>query len=142
MFGLFVVGKASVPDFAFSWFDDRNKFLAGETAAIKIVVLGNFDSKGNTSLEQTAFSPNLTVNGKTGNSCFVSGVFPDVAGDLGAWKIIFTPIMTGIFNLLITEDVFQVLDSSLHYEVAPGFLLLTHIVFSLLCMLSLLLFKA
>ncbi|KAK3189413.1 hypothetical protein Dsin_028974 [Dipteronia sinensis] len=64
----------SVPKFAFSWLDDNNTFQAGATATIKIKVMGNFDSKGNASLERSAFSPSLTVNGKLGNSSFISGV--------------------------------------------------------------------
>ncbi|KAF2300177.1 hypothetical protein GH714_010418 [Hevea brasiliensis] len=115
-----VSDKAQVPNFAFSWLNDNNKFQAGDTAAIKIIVLGEFDSKGNVSLDKSAFNPTLTVNGKRGNNSFVSGVFLDTAGDTSAWRILFTPIRVGVFNVFINDDSFKVFDSSLHFETVPG----------------------
>ncbi|KAG8655487.1 hypothetical protein MANES_04G040225v8 [Manihot esculenta] len=111
--------KAKVPNFAFSWLNDNNTFQAGDTAAIKIIVLGEFDSKGNASLDKNAFNPTLTVNGKKGNSSFVSGVFLDTAGDTSTWRITFAPIRVGVFNVFINDDPFKVFDSSLHYEALP-----------------------
>nr|TKR98732.1 hypothetical protein D5086_0000200490 [Populus alba] len=104
------------PYFAFSWLSDNNTFQAGDVATIKIKVLGEFDrSKGN------AFSPKITVNGKMGNSCFVSGVLLDVAGeDTDTWRILFTPIRVGVFNVFIEDGPFHVFDSSLHFEVKAG----------------------
>ncbi|KAK2645593.1 hypothetical protein Ddye_020788 [Dipteronia dyeriana] len=111
----------SVPKFAFSWLDDNNTFQAGATATIKIKVMGNFDSKGNASLEKTAFKPSLTVNGKMGNSSFISGVLLATGeDDTSNWRILFMPIMVGLFNLIINDDPFRVLDSSLHFNVSPG----------------------
>ncbi|KAB5548397.1 hypothetical protein DKX38_011803 [Salix brachista] len=106
------------PYFAFSWLSENNTFQAGDVATIKIKVLGEFGrSKGN------AFSPKITVNGKMGNSCFVSGVLLDVAGeDTDNWRILFTPIRVGVFNVFIEDGPFHVFDSSLHFEVKPGFL--------------------
>ncbi|KAJ9189231.1 hypothetical protein P3X46_000548, partial [Hevea brasiliensis] len=112
--------EAQVPNFAFSWLNDNNKFQAGDTAAIKIIVLGEFDSKGNVSLDKSAFNPTLTVNGKRGNNSFVSGVFLDTAGDTSTWRILFTPIRVGVFNVFINDDSFKVFDSSLHFETVPG----------------------
>ncbi|KAK4854944.1 hypothetical protein QYF36_002662 [Acer negundo] len=110
-----------VPKFAFSWLDDNNTFLAGATATIKIKVMGNFDSKGNASLEKTAFRPSLIVNGKLGNSSFISGVLLATGeDDTSNWRILFMPIMVGLFNLIINDDPFKVLDSSLHFNVSPG----------------------
>ncbi|KAB5548395.1 hypothetical protein DKX38_011801 [Salix brachista] len=104
------------PYFAFSWLSENNTFQAGDVATIKIKVLGEFGrSKGN------AFSPKITVNGKMGNSCFVSGVLLDVAGeDTDNWRILFTPIRVGVFNVFIEDGPFHVFDSSLHFEVKPG----------------------
>lgn len=109
-----------MPKFAFSWLDDKDTFRAGDTATIKIKVLGNFDSKGNASLDRSAFKPALTVNGKTGNSSYVSGVLLDTAGDPSTWQIVFTPILAGLFNLIIDDEPFKVMDSSLHFTVEPG----------------------
>ncbi|GLU08406.1 hypothetical protein SLE2022_253210 [Rubroshorea leprosula] len=114
--------SSAVPDFAFGWLDDKNTFQAGDIATIRIKVLGNFDSKGNASLEKTAFKPTVTVNGKIGNSSYISGVVQDTSGDPSAWswKIVFTPIMVGMFNVIINDDPFKVMDSSLHFTVEPG----------------------
>ncbi|XP_022760596.1 protein GAMETE EXPRESSED 2 [Durio zibethinus] len=112
--------EVTVPKFAFSWLDDKDTFHAGDTATIKIKVLGNFDSKGNASLDKTAFKPTLEVNGKTGNSSYISGVLLDTAGDPSTWQIVFTPILAGLFNLIINDDPFKVMDSSLHFTVEPG----------------------
>ncbi|XP_048233557.1 protein GAMETE EXPRESSED 2 isoform X2 [Ricinus communis] len=112
--------KPQIPNFAFSWLNDNNTFQAGDIAAIKIIVLGEFDSKVNASLDRSSFSPILTVNGKKGNSSFVSGVFLDTSGDTNSWRILFTPIRVGVFNVLINDDPFKVFDSSLHFKVVPG----------------------
>ncbi|XP_050214679.1 protein GAMETE EXPRESSED 2 isoform X2 [Mercurialis annua] len=109
----FASDKPKVPSFAFGWLNDNNTFEAGEVAAIKIIVLGEFDSKGNASL---AFNPILTVNGKKGNSSFVSGVSVDTSGDTSTWKILFTPIRVGVFNVFVADDPFKVFDSSLHFN--------------------------
>ncbi|GAV64153.1 Filamin domain-containing protein [Cephalotus follicularis] len=111
--------KEQVPNFAFSWLNDNNTFQAGDIATINIKVLGNFDDK-NATLSKSAFKPTLTVNGKMGNSSFVSGVLLDTVGDTSTWRILFIPIMAGLFNVIINDDPFKVFDSSLHYNVIPG----------------------
>ncbi|CAK7322576.1 unnamed protein product [Dovyalis caffra] len=110
------IDQTQGPYFAFSWLNDNNTFQAGDVATIKIKVLGEFHrTKAN------AFSPNITVNGKMGNSGFVSGVLLDVAGeDTNSWRILFTPIRVGVFNVFIEDGPFHVFDSSLHFEVKPG----------------------
>ncbi|XP_023641217.1 protein GAMETE EXPRESSED 2 isoform X2 [Capsella rubella] len=112
--------ESGLPKFTFSWSDDKSKFKSGEIASITIKVLGNFENHGNVSLGQRSFKPTVTVNGKTGNSSYVSGVSSDLGEDIENWKIYFTPIMVGIFNIVIDEENFKVLDSSLHYEVETG----------------------
>lgn len=102
---------------AFSWLDDKDTFKAGEIATIKIKVLSNFDK-----LDKNAFKPILSVNDKVGNSSIVSGVFINFEDDPENLKIFFTTVTAGLFNVLITEDRFQVLDSSLHFTVDPGFI--------------------
>lgn len=109
-----------VPSFAFSWLDDKDTFEAGSVATIKIKVLGNFDSKGNHSLGKSAFHPTVAVNGKMGNSSFISGVSLELGADTDLWRVVFIPIRTGLFNFFIIEDRFRVLDSSLHFTVLPG----------------------
>ncbi|XP_038991742.1 protein GAMETE EXPRESSED 2-like [Hibiscus syriacus] len=117
---LHVLDEAVIPKFAFSWLDDKDAFKAGETATIKIKVLGNFDSKANASLDRTDFNPLISVNGKTGNSSYISGVFLDINGDPSTWQIVFVPILAGLFNVIINDDPFKVMDSSLHFTVEPG----------------------
>ncbi|ESR32766.1 hypothetical protein CICLE_v10007186mg [Citrus x clementina] len=108
------------PKFAFSWLDDNNTFQAGDTATIRIKVLGNFDSRGDASLGKSAFKPTLTVNGKIGNTSYISGVLLETGEDTSNWRILFIPISVGLFNTIIKDDPFEVLDSSLHFKVEPG----------------------
>lgn len=114
------VDESGLPKFTFSWSVDKNKFKSGEIAEIMIKVLGNFENHGNASLGQRAFKPTVTVNGKIGNSSYISGVSLDLGADISNWRIYFTPIMVGIFNIVIDDENFKVLDSSLHFEVEPG----------------------
>lgn len=109
--------NATKPDFAFSWLDDKDTFNAGDIATIRIKALNNFDK-----LDKNGFKPTLSVNEKLGNSCYVSGVLTDFEGDAGNWKLFFTTITAGLFNVIISEDHYQVFDSSLHFHVEPGFL--------------------
>lgn len=103
------------PDFAFSWLDARDTFKAGDIATIEIKVLNNFDK-----LDKNAFNPTLIVNGKIGNSSYISGILTDFEGDPGNWKLFFTTITAGLFNVIVNDDHYQVLDSSLHFQVEPG----------------------
>ncbi|ONI28226.1 hypothetical protein PRUPE_1G132400 [Prunus persica] len=107
--------EAAMPEFTFSWMDDKDTFQAGDTATIRIRALNNFDK-----LDKNAFKPTLTVNGKPGNSSFVSGVLSDFEGDPTSWKLFFTTITAGLFNVMINEDRYKVFDSSLHFQVHPG----------------------
>ncbi|KAK4265789.1 hypothetical protein QN277_026795 [Acacia crassicarpa] len=107
--------KAPLPKFAFSWWDDKDSFRAGDTAAIKVTALENADK-----IDRIAFKPRLDVNGKSGNSSYVSTVLTNFEGDPSNWTIMFTPIRVGIFNLLMQEEKYQVYDSSLHFQVEPG----------------------
>lgn len=105
-----------MPTFAFSWFDGNDTFVAGDIATIKVKVLGNFES----GKYKYPFNPNITVNDKMGNSSYISGVSLRFDVDVNNWRISFIPIMVGLFNVLITEENFNVLDSSLHFRVTPG----------------------
>ncbi|KAL2464204.1 Protein GAMETE EXPRESSED 2 [Forsythia ovata] len=106
-----------MPSFAFSWLNNNDTFVAGEIATIKVIVLGTYDS----GKQRYPFNPNITVNDKMGNSSFISGVASSFDfADTGNWRISFTPIMVGLFNVLITDEHFHVLDSSLHFRVTTG----------------------
>ncbi|KAL0348648.1 UNVERIFIED_CONTAM: protein GAMETE EXPRESSED 2 [Sesamum angustifolium] len=105
-----------LPAFAFSWLNDNDTFVAGATATINVRVLGNYES----GKYEFPFKPNITVNDKMGNSSFVTGVTLHVDGGTENWSISFIPIMVGLFNVLITDQHFHVLDSSLHFRVNPG----------------------
>lgn len=94
--------------------DGNDNFVAGDLATIKVRVLGNFEKY------KYAFSPNVSVNDKMGNSCYVSGVSSNLDGDFNDWRVSFIPIMVGLFNVLITDDNFNVFDSSLSFRVTPG----------------------
>ncbi|XP_027939820.1 protein GAMETE EXPRESSED 2-like isoform X1 [Vigna unguiculata] len=107
--------RSQLPLFAFSWWDDKGTFQAGDTATIKVKVLENADK-----IDRKVFKPTLSVNGKEGNSSYVSTVVSDFEGDPNEWKIFFTPIRVGLFNVLISEERYKLDDSSLHFQVEPG----------------------
>lgn len=113
--------KDPKPSFAFSWLDDNNTFKAGDLATINIKLLGDFDTGGKLPFDKHALNFTITANGKIGNSSYISGVSSNFEGDPSTWSLSFTPIMVGVFNVLINDDGFGVLDSSLHFEVTPGF---------------------
>lgn len=115
---LFRADVAVTPAFAFSWLNDNDTFIAGDTAIIKVRVLGNYES----GKYEFPFKPNITVNDKMGNSSFVTGVSLHFDGGTENWSISFSPITVGLFNVLITDEHFRVLDSSLHFQVNPGFM--------------------
>ncbi|KAL6990000.1 hypothetical protein U1Q18_015752 [Sarracenia purpurea var. burkii] len=116
---VYLAENAAIPSFAFGWLDEKDTFAAGDVAIIKVKVLGNYerDKYG------FAFNPNITVNGKMGNSSLISGVSSNFDANPieSDWRISFIPIMVGLFNVLVTDDHFYVLDSSLHFRVTPGF---------------------
>ncbi|PSR92570.1 Protein GAMETE EXPRESSED like [Actinidia chinensis var. chinensis] len=103
-------------NFAFGWLDEKDTFAAGDIATIKVKVLGNYERDK----YKYAFNPNITVDGKMGNSSLVSGVSSNFDGDTSDWRISFVPITVGLFNVLVTDEHFNVLDSSLHFRVTPG----------------------
>ncbi|KAG8369910.1 hypothetical protein BUALT_Bualt14G0062500 [Buddleja alternifolia] len=111
-----IPAKSEMPAFAFGWLNDNDTFMAGDTATIKVIVLGNYES----GKYEFPFKPNITVNDKMGNSSFVTGVSLNFDGGTENWSISFTPIMVGLFNVLITDEHFRVMDSSLHFNVNPG----------------------
>ncbi|KAL7104906.1 hypothetical protein ACP275_07G011600 [Erythranthe tilingii] len=106
----------AIPAFAFSWLNENETFIAGETAIIKVIVLGNYE----TGKYEFPFNPNITVNDKMGNSSFITGVSLHFNGGTDAWRITFVPITVGLFNVLVTDEHFRVLDSSLHFRVNSG----------------------
>ncbi|KAK4338873.1 hypothetical protein RND71_040335 [Anisodus tanguticus] len=116
LFQLSLSEDVPVPSFAFSWVDNNDTFLAGAVATIMVKVIGNHDP----AKFKHPFNPNISVNDKMGNSSYISGVSSNFGGNFEDWRISFVPIMTGLFNVLITDDHFNVFDSSLHFQVTPG----------------------
>ena len=110
-------GAVELPVFIFSWPNDEGNFAAGDIATINVRVIGNYE-KGKYEFE---FSPYLIVNDKIGNSSFITGVSLQLDGGIDDWRITFSPLMVGLFDVLIVDDHFRVFDSSLHFQVNPGF---------------------
>ncbi|KAI3896844.1 hypothetical protein MKX03_028350 [Papaver bracteatum] len=108
---------SSVPYFAFSWLDGKDTFQAGEVAIIKIQLL---DNSNNSQIGGFNPNPTITVNGKKGNSSYISGVFSSLQGDSTQWNISFVPILVGVFNVLIDDEHLKISDSSLHFKVSAG----------------------
>ncbi|XP_042050502.1 protein GAMETE EXPRESSED 2-like isoform X1 [Salvia splendens] len=109
-------GAVELPVFIFSWRNDEGDFEAGDIATINVRVIGNYD-KGKYEFE---FSPYLIVNDKIGNSSFITGVSLHLDGGIDDWRITFSPLMVGLFDVLIVDDHFRIFDSSLHFQVNPG----------------------
>ncbi|KAH7842189.1 hypothetical protein Vadar_002493 [Vaccinium darrowii] len=108
--------KVPIPSFAFGWLDEKDTFSAGDVATIKVIVLGNYERDK----YRYGFNPNVTVNGKMGNSSLLSGLSYNFDEDPSVWRISFIPIRVGLFNVLVTDDNFNVLDSSMHFRVTEG----------------------
>lgn len=117
--GLFLDLRVEVPNpcFAVGWPDDKTTYQAGDLATIKIKLLNN-SLNGNLSTDKMHFS--VSVNGKKGNSSYISAVFPHTDGDPIFWNISFTPIQVGNFSVVVIEDFSGVTDSSLHFSVIAG----------------------
>ncbi|KAK9136848.1 hypothetical protein Sjap_007442 [Stephania japonica] len=108
------------PHFGFSWLNDNKTFEAGDVATIKIKVLDNKGENSSNPLNGGRLNLTLAVNGKTGNSTYVSGVSFAVDRDSANWSISFVPILVGVFSVDIIDDHFGIWDASLHFEVLPG----------------------
>lgn len=121
------------PTLGFEWVDWKNKYRVGEIASIKFEVIKDFK----TEQDRHLFSPNVSMNDVMGNSSVITGLSYDFgAADVNDWRITFIPIKVGLFNVLITEDKFNVMESTLHYFATPGFcyrLLLSRLVVLLCC---------
>lgn len=111
---LYCIDDVPTPTFAFSWLNENNNFTAGDTATVKVSVLGNYEGDK----YKFPFNPNITVDDKMGNSSFITGLSLQFDG---SWSITFVPIMVGLFNVLITDEHFHVFDSSMHFLVNAGF---------------------
>lgn len=113
--------KSRPPGFVVSWVDDKHEFRAGDIATIKIKVLESNGNGLDLLPESNTVRFGLAVNGRNGNSSFVSGVLasPEVA-DSNHWSITFIPIMVGNFPVIINDYRFGTSDATLHFSVTSG----------------------
>ncbi|CAL9041571.1 unnamed protein product [Musa banksii] len=112
--------KMPLRSIAFGWLDDKNAFQAGDTATIKIKILDDSCRSRNSSFSIAPMNFSLIINGKKGNSSYISGVLQYLDGDPVFWNISFTPIRVGQFPVVITDENIGILDSSLHFTVTTG----------------------
>ncbi|KVH88614.1 Filamin/ABP280 repeat-like protein [Cynara cardunculus var. scolymus] len=105
-----------LPAFTFNLLDYKDEFRAGDTATIHVTILGNYIIGA----YKHPFNPNISVNDKMGNTSYITAVSSIFNPDLNNWRILFMPIMVGLFNVLITDENFNVFDASMHYYVTPG----------------------
>lgn len=108
------------PGLEFNWIDDKSAFQAGDVAKIQVKILQSPFSGKMVDLTWHSMAFSVSVNGKKGNSSFISGVCSNTEGDPTGWNITFVPIMAGDFGLLIEEIHFGIVDSSLNFTVTPG----------------------
>ncbi|KAJ0984925.1 hypothetical protein J5N97_003281 [Dioscorea zingiberensis] len=117
--------KLPLPSYIVSWLDDKRDYQAGNIAIIKIRPLDHSLHNVSFNPSRYAFKFSLTVNGRKGNSSYISGVMVYTDGDPTNWNISFIPLQVGEFNVAINEDHSGVTDSSLHFSVSPVLLAFT-----------------
>ncbi|KAK9161608.1 hypothetical protein Syun_007949 [Stephania yunnanensis] len=112
--------SVSAPRFGFSWLNDKKTFEAGDVATIKIKVVDDIGNNASDPLNGGRLNLTLVVNGRTGNSTYVSGVSFAVDGDFANWSISFVPISVGVFNVDIIDEHLGISDASLRFQVLPA----------------------
>ncbi|KAJ1289745.1 hypothetical protein BS78_02G187800 [Paspalum vaginatum] len=108
--------QSPAPAFMFGWLGDKKSFRTGDTAAIKVMAL---DLQASASV-RASLSFSLVVNGKKGNSSYVSDVAANLGDDPNSWTITFVPLRAGSFVALVAEDRFSAGDSYLPFTVAAA----------------------
>nr|CAB3453428.1 unnamed protein product [Digitaria exilis] len=107
---------APVPVFLFGWQDYRSTFKAGDTAAITVRPLDFPDAAS----RRSSLSFWVSVNGKRGNSSYVTDVAAHLGNDPNFWSITFVPLRAGDFVLLVAEERYSVAESYLEFGVLPA----------------------
>ncbi|KAJ9536923.1 hypothetical protein OSB04_029656 [Centaurea solstitialis] len=113
---LHIADDGSRVRFIFHLKDYKDKYRAGDITTIQVIILGNY----RIGEHRHPFNPNISVNDKMGNTSYITGVHNIFNPDLDNWRIVFMPIMVGLFNVLITDENFNTFDASMHYYVTPG----------------------
>ncbi|XP_058067826.1 protein GAMETE EXPRESSED 2 isoform X2 [Magnolia sinica] len=108
------------PGFATSWLDGQNVLRAGDTATIKIKVMDSNNSDLYPHPEKYMVRFTLSVNGRKGNSSYVSGVSASPEADPTNWNITFIPIIVGNFTVIIDDYRSGTRDRTLHFNVTAG----------------------
>uniref|UniRef100_J3MXL8 GEX2 N-terminal Ig-like domain-containing protein n=1 Tax=Oryza brachyantha TaxID=4533 RepID=J3MXL8_ORYBR len=95
---------APVPTFMFRWHENRAAFRAGETAVVMIKALDLPDwGEARRSMTFTA-----TVNGRRGNSTYITDVAAHLEGEPDTWNLTFVPLRADGFVVLTGEERFDV----------------------------------
>ncbi|KAJ6808757.1 protein GAMETE EXPRESSED 2-like [Iris pallida] len=113
-------GKLPIQSFSVSWLDDKTTYQAGDIATIKVKLFDGSFSNENFNLSRYSTNFSLSVNGKKGNSSYISGVLPYFERDPTFWNVSFTPIRVGEFSMVVKEEHSGISDSSLHFTVTSG----------------------
>ncbi|OEL30159.1 Protein GAMETE EXPRESSED 2 [Dichanthelium oligosanthes] len=108
--------QGPVPAFLFDWLEGKSAFIAGDTAAITVRPLDLPDGASLRSL----LSFWVSVNGKKGNSTYITDVAVHLGDDPSTWKITFVPLRAGDFVALVAEARLSVGESSLQFTVAAA----------------------
>ncbi|KAL5201804.1 hypothetical protein ABZP36_036158 [Zizania latifolia] len=111
---------APVPAFAFSWQEDRAAFRAGDRAVIMIKALDLPVGDEHAGAVRRSLSFSATVNGKKGNSPYITDVATHLGGEAESWNITFVPMRAGDFFILVSEEHYGVGVSSLQFTVTAG----------------------
>ncbi|XP_062193705.1 protein GAMETE EXPRESSED 2 isoform X2 [Phragmites australis] len=106
--------QTPMPSFAFSWLGDKAAFQAGDTAVIMVWALDLPAGR------RSSFSFSVSVNGKKGNSSYITDVAAHLGGDPASWNITFVPLRAGDFVALVAEERLGVGVSSLQFTVTAA----------------------
>ncbi|XP_066379640.1 protein GAMETE EXPRESSED 2-like isoform X2 [Miscanthus floridulus] len=108
--------QAPDPSFMFGWLNNKWAYTAGDTAVIQVMSL---DLRAAAAV-RASLSFTFSVNGKEGNSRYVTDVAANIGADPNAWTISFVPLRAGNFAALVGEKRFVAAEWPLTFTVAAA----------------------
>ena len=100
----------------FGWLNNKWAYTAGDTAVIQVMSL---DLRAAAAV-RASLSFTFSVNGKEGNSRYVTDVAANIGADPNAWTVSFVPLRAGNFAALVGEKRFVAAEWPLTFTVAAA----------------------
>jgi len=108
--------QAPDPSFMFGWLNNKWAYTAGDTAVIQVMSL---DLRAAAAV-RASLSFTFSVNGKEGNSRYVTDVAANIGADPNTWTVSFVPLRAGNFAALVGEKRFVAAEWPLTFTVAAA----------------------